>query len=140
MAFLQAFQNVSVLTVFSAVGIDCSTSVGNSRLEELVRCLQRLFELVAGTSPANELEHLQLEEFTVHFTTKTFQDQIMFEITVITAPNRPTFRVADTLTNRQISDEVARRFGPYHVQRPFADPGICGMPHSWTGEKVQAAA
>lgn len=64
----------------------------------------------------------------------------MFEITVITAPNRPTFQVSDSLTRQQIDNEVARRFGPYHVQRPFADANICGMPHSWTGTKVEAAA
>lgn len=64
----------------------------------------------------------------------------MFEITVISAPNRPTFRVSDKLSNRQISDEVARRFGAYHANRPFADPNVCGMPHSWAGEKVEAAA
>jgi len=64
----------------------------------------------------------------------------MIEITVVTAPNRPTFRVADSLSNQQISNEVARRFGPYHAERPFADPNVCGMPHSWTGKKVEAAA
>jgi|AGTN01.1.fsa_nt_gi hypothetical protein len=64
----------------------------------------------------------------------------MFEITVISAPDRPTFRVPATLTNKQISDEVASRFGAYHANRPFADPDVCGMPHSWVGEKVEAAA
>jgi hypothetical protein len=60
----------------------------------------------------------------------------MYEITVFTAPQKPSFTIPLTATHREIAREVARRFG-FNIAPPLAS-STCALPHSWFGKKQAA--